>query len=286
MGKDKSLLVDTLFDLTLTKEMIRSIREAVPEEPAVDIVVNTHVNGDHCYGNELFQGAQIIASQACAEEFAREIPPRVMVETLKAAPGMGTLGRYFTECFGRFDFEGIMLTPPTATFEKEMEIDLGSKTVRLIEVGPCHTRGDILVLVPENRLLFAGDILFVDGTPVMWEGPVANWVAACDRILDLDVETIVPGHGPVAGKKAVRQARDYWIFLEEQARKRFDEGVPSDEAARQLLHSPYSSWGDPERVVINVHTLYREFEGDETPPNRVQLFNIMAGMWEDRTGVR
>ena len=276
VGRDKTVLVDTLYDLARTRAMVAAMAEADPAAATIDTVINTHVNGDHCYGNQLFARAEIIASKACVEEFATETPPQLMVDMLNAADQMGALGEYFADAFGRFDFEGIVLTPPTRTFQGELTLDIGGKTLRLMEVGPCHTRGDILVWVPEDRLLFAGDILFVDGTPIMWDGPVGNWIRACDRILSLDAATIVPGHGPLCGRAQVEAVRDYWQYLETAVRRCHTDGMPPDKAAERLYDNPYAHWTDPERVAINVDALYREFNGDHTPANRVALFDLMA----------
>jgi glyoxylase-like metal-dependent hydrolase (beta-lactamase superfamily II) len=273
---DQSLVVDTLYDLELTRGMLAEMQAATPAAESIDILFNTHVNGDHCFGNQLFKGSEIIASQACAEEFETESPPQLMIDMLKAAPQMGELGAFFTHCFSKFDFEGIIMTPPTRTFEGRMEIKVGEKEIHFIEVGPCHTRGDSMVYIPGDRVLFAGDILFMEGTPIMWDGPLANWMNALDRILDMEVDTIVPGHGPVTDKSGVETMKAYWQWVEEESRKRYEAGMPAPEAAREMLSGPYASWGDPERIVINVDAMYRQFAGDGSPANRVELFGTMA----------
>ncbi len=273
---DQSLVVDTLYDLNLTRGMLDDMQAASPAAESIDVLFNTHVNGDHCFGNQLFEGAEIIASQACAEEFETESPPQLMIDMLKAAPQMGELGAFFTRCFSKFDFEGITMTPPTRTFEGRMNIQIGQKEIQFIEVGPCHTRGDSLVYIPGDRVLYAGDILFIEGTPIMWDGPVANWLKALDLILDLDVDTIIPGHGPITDKSGAETMKTYWQWVEAESRKRYDDGMPAAEAAREMFSGPYSAWGDPERIVINVDAFYREFAGDSSPANRVELFGVMA----------
>ena len=187
-----SLLVDTLYDLDLTGEMLRKMRDAEPCTQRIGTLVNTHANGDHCHGNELVAGAEIIASTASAEEMAA-LPPEAMAAFVAAASEMGRVGQYFLHCFGQFKFEGIRYTPPTRTFDGELDLGVGDKPIHLIEVGPAHTRGDVLVHSPVDRVVFTGDILFIEGTPVIWEGPVANWIKACRLIEAMDVEQIVPG---------------------------------------------------------------------------------------------
>lgn len=280
---DQSLLVDTLFDLRLTAEMLETMRDAAPAATArFDQLVNTHANGDHCHGNELVVGAEIIASRATAEEMAAE-GPEVLANFKRAAPEMGAAGEFFLDCFGAFEFEGITRTLPTRTFEGQLDLTVGDKRVELLEVGPCHTRGDVLVHLPDDGVVFTGDILFIDGTPIMWAGPVSNWIEACNRMIDLGVETVVPGHGPITDSNGIRAVRDYLQFVSSEARHRFDAGMPPLEAARDIALGDFDSWGDAERIVVNVVTLYREFsKTDSRPPATIELFTTMAEIAKDR----
>ncbi len=113
---ETSLLVDTLYDLKLTGEMLATMRRSIPAATQIDMLVNTHANGDHCYGNQLVGGARIIASARTAEEML-EMPPERMAMLMKQAPALGVLGAFASRIFGPFDFENIMLTPPNSTFE-------------------------------------------------------------------------------------------------------------------------------------------------------------------------
>jgi glyoxylase-like metal-dependent hydrolase (beta-lactamase superfamily II) len=274
---EESLLVDTLFDLRLTQGMLDSMRDAEPRAAVrIGTLVNTHANGDHCHGNQLVEGAEIIASAAAAEEMA-ELPPEAMAALMKAmADDPSPLGQFFRKCFGPFEFGGIRHTPPTRTFAGEMSVSVGGKTVELIQVGPAHTRGDVLVHVPGDRTVFTGDILFIDGTPIMWAGPVESWIDACRRIAEMDVETVVPGHGPITDKHGVRAVQGYLEYVRDEARKRYDAGMDAFEAAEDIALGDYASWGDAERIVVNVDRLYREFSGDASAPDIPTLFGQMA----------
>jgi len=272
---EASLLVDTLFDLNLTREMLRIMQDAAPQAKNIGVLVNTHANGDHCFGNQLVEGAEIIASEASAREMA-EFTPQMLAHMMRMAPEMGETGRYLLDIFGMFDFEGITMPAPTKTFQDRLSLKVGDKPVDLIKVGPAHTKGDVLVLLPEERTIFTGDILFIDGTPIMWAGPVSNWIDACDRILAMDVTTVVPGHGPITGKDGVARVRDYLRYVFDQTRKRFDAGLTVEEAANDIALGDYAAWGEAERIVVNVDTLYREFRGDTTPSDIGALFTMMA----------
>jgi glyoxylase-like metal-dependent hydrolase (beta-lactamase superfamily II) len=274
---EESLLVDTLFDLPLTQEMLDAMRDAEPRAAArIGTLVNTHANGDHCHGNQLVEGAEIIASAAAAEEMA-ELPPEAMAGLMKAmADDPSPLAQFFRRCFGAFEFEGIRHTPPTRTFEGELSLEVGDKHVALIQVGPAHTRGDVLVYVPGDRTVFTGDILFIDGTPIMWAGPVQSWIDACRLIAEMDVETVVPGHGPITDKRGAAAVQAYLEYIRDEARKRFDAGMEAFEAARDIALGDYASWGDSERIAVNVDRLYREFSGDDSAPDVATLFGQMA----------
>jgi cyclase len=271
---EESLLVDTLYDLDLTQNMLRKMREAEPRS-IIGTLVNTHANGDHCHGNELVTGAEIIASTASALEMS-EFPPEAMAAIMATAKDMGSVGEYFLHCFGQFRFDGIQYTPPTRTFDGELDLRVGDKPVHLIEVGPAHTRGDVLVHSPVDRVVFTGDILFIEGTPIMWQGPVANWIKACLLIEDMDVDLIVPGHGPITDKHGVAQVRHYLQYVRDQARARYDAGLNAFDAAKDIELSEYSAWSDPERIAVNVDSLYREFSGEQTATDIVELFSRMA----------
>jgi cyclase len=278
----ESLLVDTLFDVPLTRDMLAAMKRAEPRAAArIGTLVNTHHNGDHCFGNQCCEGAEIIAHTLAAEAMTHE-GPRGLARMLDAAPDRGETGAYLQKCFGAFDFKGVTQTLPTTTFETEITRQVGGKEVRIFHVGPAHTPGDALVHVPADKLVFTGDILFIEGHPIMWEGPVGNWIDACEAIIAMDVETVVPGHGPITDKRGVAAVRDYLIYTRDEARQRYDAGLTAFDAARDIDMSDYDSWGDGERIVVNVATLYKEFSGEKTPNDAATLFAQMARLAKGR----
>jgi cyclase len=249
----------------------------VPAAARIDTLVNTHANGDHCYGNQLLGDARIVASKRAAEEMG-ELPPAALAALVEQAPSMGQLGAFFLDCFGAFDFRGIELLLPQQTFSGEMTLAVGGRELRLIEVGPAHTRGDVLVHAPDERVLFCGDILFSGHHPIAWAGPVSNWIAACERILAMDVEVLVPGHGPLAGLHAMRELKAYFEYLYAQARERHAAGMTALEAARSIAHDRWADWGSAERLVVNIANIYGELEGEQQPVNPVAAFEQMAAL--------
>tara|TARA_B100001964_G_C14218410_1_gene594015 strand:+ start:890 stop:1795 length:906 start_codon:yes stop_codon:yes gene_type:complete len=272
----ESLLVDTLFDARLTRDMLASMADAAGvKADEIGNLVNTHANGDHTHGNGLCTNAEVIASAASAREM-EVTTPEVMQGFINAAPSMGETGEYIQAIFGAFDFNDVAEKLPTKTFSGEMQLQVGGKNVNLTEVGPAHTRGDVLVHVPADRTVFTGDILFIEGTPIMWAGPVANWIRACDLIIEMDAEAIVPGHGPITDTKGVKKVQEYLNYINQEAQKRFDAGLSVRDAAHDISLGDYEAWGDAERIVVNVDTLYREFDATKEPTDIGELFSLMA----------
>ena len=275
-GDDTSLLVDTLFDLRLTAEMLDEMRQATRSAEHITTVVNTHANGDHCYGNALLGDAEIISTARCAEEMLR-LPPSAMAAMMRSVDALSAAGQFVQKIFSPFSFEDVPLAVPTRTFELRLDLRVGDRAVSLVEVGPAHTAGDLVVHLPDDGVVFTGDILFHGGHPIVWSGPVANWIAACDRVLELHPTVVVPGHGPLATPTALQDLKGYFELLTREARARFDAGMNPLDAARDIDLGAYAGWSEAERVVANLHALYRDF-GAQAPTDALALMGEMAAL--------
>jgi cyclase len=280
VGEGRSLLVDTLFDLRLTEAMLDEMAPLTEGAP-VSSLVNTHANGDHCYGNSevtrRWSSAEIVSSTATAHEMA-DVPP-AMLAALNHAPG--EVGELFRSFFGEFEFDGIELVLPDRTFDGRLTLDVGGRRVELIEVGPAHTAGDTIVHVPDASTVYTGDILFIGGTPIVWAGPLSNWIAACDLMLGFDVDTVVPGHGPVTDKSGVTAVREYLAHVEREATSAFAAGLDAFDAAREIgaaigADERFRGLGEFGRIAVNVETVYRTLDPTHTTPDVVEQFRRMA----------
>ncbi|MFZ9042851.1 MAG: MBL fold metallo-hydrolase [Ilumatobacteraceae bacterium] len=277
-GDGASLLVDTLFDLRLTRRMLEALAPRTGAAP-ISTVVNTHANGDHCYGNSLVSDAEIVTSTATADEMTH-VPPSLLA-ALNADDG--EVGELFRSFFGDFDFAGIEVPPPDRTFDGRLDLEVGGRSVELIEVGPAHTNGDTIVVVPDAGVVYTGDILFIGGTPIVWAGPLSNWIAACDLVLGMDIESVVPGHGPVTDKAGVVAVRDYLRFVEQEAGARFGVGMDAFDAARDIAHcigadERFASLGEFGRIAVNVDAVYRELDPGHRTVDVVEQFRRMASI--------
>jgi glyoxylase-like metal-dependent hydrolase (beta-lactamase superfamily II) len=282
-GNGTSLLVDTLMDLQLTREMLDEMKPLTRTRP-IDTLVNTHANGDHCYGNELVpERAEIYATVAAAEEM-RHVPAAAL-HALKEADD-DELRAFAQYAFGDFKLDDISGRPPDRTFTDALSLDVGGIEIEVRDLGPAHTHSDSIVHVPRARTVFTGDLVFVEGTPIAWAGPIDNWLAACDHLCELDVDVVVPGHGPVTDKDGVRAIHAYFTYVREQAAERQRGGMGSLEAAFDIDLGEFADWGDAERIVVTVDTVYRDLDPTHPETEAFELFKQMGVYHRDRLGAR
>lgn len=205
IGKNGIAVIDTLISAKEAKKFIKDIR-AVSDKP-IKYVVNTHMHLDHAFGNCEFEklGATIIAHVDGKREMKSYAE-----SALKNASAYGLTEQ---------DMEGTGICYPALTFDRQMEIDLGDRTIQLIHLGHSHTEGSVIIFVPDQKTLFAGDILFTNYHPNFKHGDMDGWIRALDALLALDAVTIIPGHGPVSIKKDVEDMKNYLVLFDRKARE-------------------------------------------------------------------
>jgi cyclase len=202
---------------------------------------------------------------------------------------MRTFGNYIARIFEPYDFTEVQATPASESFEGRLELKVGGRRLELIVVGPAHTPGDTIVWVPDEGVVFAADVAFIGVTPVIWAGPVGNWLQALDTIAALEPEVVVPGHGPVCTVAELEPIGRYLRWLEAAARPHFANGASPYAAAEAIATSAdfrrqeWADWIAPERIVINCHILEREARGELTaitPLQRIFIFEQVSRLTE------
>jgi cyclase len=279
------VVIDTQADLPHTRRMIElfgSVGRGMPKR-----VINTSEDGDHVSGNQLFVGSEIIAHRTVPDRMkeaagrsqyqklcdaADGLVSRLMLRAVR--PGALAVGSQLRQ---DYDFDGIELALPTTLFDDRYELDLDGMEVHLIYVGPCHQVGDTLVHVPQEGVVFAGNVIFRQGVPMGWTGSYEKWLQCLDLIIWLDPEVIVPGYGPVCGIEGAMEMKAYLEYVHDESRRCFGLGLSALEAAKRIELGPYREWRCPARLVANVESAYREFRAkDEKPPRNVaSTFNSM-----------
>lgn len=201
--------------------------------------------------------------------------PQLLASMMGAELGPQLSG-YLRQCFGAFEFSGIQSRLPDRSVTADTDLVIGGRTVRLLRFAPAHTHGDVAVYDPDSGVVFAGDLLFIGGTPIMWAGPARSWIAGLERLLALDADTFVPGHGPVTDAAGVREVIEYLALVEEQAAQLHARGRTAAQAATELELGRFAEWGNPERLVINVDSCYRDLDPAHPAPDVLDLFSRMA----------
>ncbi|NMH97554.1 MBL fold metallo-hydrolase [Pseudonocardia acidicola] len=241
VGDEGVVLIDTAF----TAHRGRALRDAVAAltDKPVRTVINTHHHGDHTYGNFLFPAATIIGHDLC-----REATIASGFETQKWFPDV--------------DWGDIRITPPAVTFADSLTVWCDDMRTSLRFLGPAHTSNDVIAWVEEQRLLFAGDLVFNGGTPFVVMGSIEGIIAALEQLDRLGAEVVVPGHGSVCGPEVIGRQLGYLRFVQETAADGFRAGLDPLELARRTDLGDFAGWTDSERLVGNLHRAYSELRGE------------------------
>lgn len=208
VGDAEVLVIDTLTSAKEAEHMLKDIRK-ITDKP-IRYVVNTHYHLDHAFGNNVFDdmGAIIVAHKECRDHLI-DAGSHIL-----NSPEMFGLKPEF--------WEGTRIAPPDITFVREFSIDLGNMEVKLVHTGvPSHSAGSILVHVSDRGVLFTGDILFTDFHPYLGDasGDIQGWAETLDFIAAMDVEHIVPGHGPLSAKQDLADMKEYLAFFDAKAKE-------------------------------------------------------------------
>lgn len=287
VGDGAAMVIDTVWDRRRAQENVEAWA-SVSNVPITE-AVNTHSDGDHWWGNNtLPESTRITTSSAALAAMKDDTPPGAVAAfariggLARSIPGpAGHLGGYMHQVTGDADLPKRLPRLPDHTFSDTEDIEIGDRVAHLRNFGPAHTPGDLIVHIPASGVVFTGDLLFIGTTPVIWHGPLVNWITAIDHLLQLDGVTYVPGHGPICGRAEIELLRNYWLWLSQAARDNHAAGRAPLAAARELLRTPdftpFSAWGSPERIVLNLSTLYRLFDGAQpAPPTIVRRARAFA----------
>jgi cyclase len=245
VGNEGVIAIDTCATETRTRRFLDAVAAITDKE--LRILVNTHHHGDHTHGNSLTHPAAIVGHDRCRSA--------MIASGITHYPGV----------FGDPeppDWGELELAPPMLTFSDHMHVHTGDLGIELHYIGtPAHTDNDIVAWLPEQRVLFSGDLVFNGGTPFMLMGSVAGSFGAIERLREFDAAVIVPGHGPVCDPSIYDGLVEYYDFVQRVAADAIASDVTPLDAARDTDLGTFATLSDSERIVGNLHRAMFELNG-------------------------
>lgn len=256
---DGILVIDALMAPSMTRAFVGAMRDVSPAP--FRHLINTHMHADHTNGNQFIEGAEIVAHEHCREEMqAAEELARQQAAT-RPAGDRGPKPFWIQDSWWD-ELAEVESTLPVTTFADRLTLRYGDTEAQLIHHGPAHTLGDSLVYFPGSKVLFTGDLAFFYATPLS-RGHMPNWVRICDIIRDMDVDLVVPGHGPTGGKQELQDMQEYLEFMVAQTRDAFENGLTEEEAAKAIDIGQWADWPESERKEMNITNLYATFAAEK-----------------------
>ena len=216
------VVIDTQGPRELAMKLRRSLAR-VTDSPVI-FAVNTHYHGDHTFGNQYFKDALVIA---------QDNTRKALIEKDAAHRAR------FKGFFGKNSLDGFILTPPEATFASKLTLWAGGRTFIITHPGIAHTEGDAYVYMPDEGVLFTGDLLYKGRLPWLGDGDSGGAIRALDELLALDAEVYVPGHGPVAGRADLLAYKKYLLDLRREVKRLKVAGRSLDEVKREIRLPEY-----------------------------------------------
>jgi cyclase len=244
VGPDNAMVIDSLGPPIHAKEFRQAVLKTTSKP--VTRIVHTHHHRDHTNGDYVWGPVEIVTTEPTRQ--------MLLAQPIPAHP-------YDTRPQWQAGMNELRLVAPTTVIGGDVTYYYGDRAVRLIVPGPAHTAGDIMVYLPKEKILFCGDIGFFWVTPAPFAATIGNWLAVIDRIMKMDVDVIVPGHGPVGGKKELADMASFMRVLVGEIRRGSNAGKSPALAAADADIGQYASWGNPERIAAAALRLYDEWNG-------------------------
>jgi phosphoglycerate dehydrogenase-like enzyme/glyoxylase-like metal-dependent hydrolase (beta-lactamase superfamily II) len=255
-----------VIDANFPKEAADVI-EAVKKttDKPIRYVLDTHHHGDHAYGNAVFAkaGASIVAQANCMKWLRDKGGAEF------AAAGKGPDGRK--------DVADSSLKVPNVVFDDKLVLDDGKQRVEFLFLGHAHTPGDAVAYLPKHKILCTGDACVNGAFNFMGHADSASWIRALERMQQLDVKMVCPGHGPVAGKDLFEKQKRYFVDLRDFVKKGIDAGKDADALVKDVDFPWYKEWTGVQPTEANVQFVYDELTGRVAPWDLAEDFGIYEG---------
>ena len=231
VGDDSVLIIDSLRVPSFARDLIEDVRH-ITNKP-IKYVVDTHSHWDHAWGNEEFPEAVIIGHENARSEM-------LDVEAQSEWRAQVTSsGDSWSE-----EAKSVNITPPNLTFSNSLELHFGTRQIQLLHLGRAHTGGDIFIYLPNEKLLFTGDVAQNKGVPYIGDGYPLEWPDTDARLLEIDADHFMSGHGPIGDRSALQEARAFIADLVGNITLSIENGEDESSATENILHKLNDRFGD------------------------------------------
>ncbi|HEY4018492.1 MAG TPA: MBL fold metallo-hydrolase [Pseudonocardiaceae bacterium] len=252
VGADGIVLIDTCATEARTRRWLGALAKATGDAP-IRLAVATHHHGDHTHGNSLLpDGVPVVAHEGTREAIKADVIIDGCPPVWSPVPDWGAVSRRL----------------PTVTVSDQVTLFAGERRIEVRHPGyVAHTVGDVVAHLPEQGVLFTGDLLFNRVTPLIFMGSLAGALRSLDWLAGFRPSLVVPGHGPLidgadlAGVLATHER--YYRLIQDAARTGLRDDLSPLDAAKKVDLGEFAGLPDAERVVLNLHRAYAEATGDD-----------------------
>ena len=272
-----------VFDTFLSPDVAAEIQNVVDHYglSPIKFVVNSHAHNDHIRGNQVFPEEVAIISTRRTAELIHQWEQQEIPAEMEYAPPMvshydSLIQHFHGDTSGRAYKKLTMWLPyyqtlaeshlkvrtrlPDLIMEDSLVLDGPHRKVRLIDRGAGHTESDAMLFLPDDQIIFAGDLVFEEMHPYMGHGHPASWIAYLEYMESLRFQTLVPGHGELCGRKAITAMKSYIHDMEMLAIEMIREGMGVDQTPEIHIPDAYQDWWFENFFVSNLRFVFSNLE--------------------------
>ncbi len=248
VGSRATMVIDTGLGPRNAEAILREVAKV--SRHAELYLVTTHFHPEHAAGSSAFPpGTRFVVARAQQQDLD-ELGLSLNATFASRSESSAEL------------LKGVRFRKPDVIFDREHAIDLGGLRVRLLALGPTHTRGDTSIFVEDDRVLFAGDIVFNHAFLAFSQySRGSTWIGVLDQLERLGATKIVPSHGPMGDGSLIAEQRAVLKALQARVRELRAQGGSADAIAMALtaeFRTKYPGWTGPNRVGAAVRAFYAE----------------------------
>jgi len=261
IGTDAVLVVESGMGRENGQRVLQKAMEVAGSKPL--LLTTTHFHPEHAFGTQVFKGhATILTNTTQADELREK-----GATYLNMFRGLGPDAHKA--------LEGVELVMPDETYQGEKTIDLGGKQVVLHELTGGHTRGDQIIFLPHEQVLFTGDLVENHSFPIFSDQDASpnRWIEELASLMHFSPATVVPGHGELGKVELMQEVQDHLIFVREEVNRRIKKGQTLeiiDQEAARIIKERYQDWGNDLWIPFEIRNVYAELTG--TPLKLPALF--------------